>query len=354
TMSALATIDVFVSTLTIVAIAVDRYMSIVHMSQVTTRQVLLVLMAIWIVAVLLSTPLFCFFKIDSQKLYEHTFVQQCIDDWPDDRFREIYTTAVMLIQYLTPASTISYLHGRICRFLQNRHEERPGFETQMAEKTRNDLRRHRTNMVLLTAVALVFSLTWLPLTLLNITADLAHEVFQEGQYNLIHAISLLIAMSSSAINPIIYGWFNSNFKHAFVELLGFGHGEKSVDSVEKSKNKLPPSNPKDRSGSASNSDKKVPKDSPQIARAKVRPASFSSSSSSTGKVVKWTHAQCEVEQVRRPAAAVERDLDDKTSVTREIVQPHDKEQEQAPRETDSFLSKDQRASPTSYDSLSNK
>ncbi|RUS91553.1 hypothetical protein EGW08_000668, partial [Elysia chlorotica] len=227
TMSALATIDVFVSTLTIVAISVDRYMSIVHLSQLTSRQVVLALLTIWVVAISLSTPLFCFYKIDTLKMYEHTFVQQCIDAWPSERFREIYTTAVMLVQYLTPASVISYLHGRICRFLQARHEERPGFESQMAEKTRNDLRRHRTNMVLLTAVALVFSLTWLPLTLLNITADLAHEIFQESHYNLIHAISLLVAMSSSAINPIIYGWFNSNFRCAFLEILGLSSGEKS-------------------------------------------------------------------------------------------------------------------------------
>ena len=46
------------------------------------------------------------------------------------------------------------------------------------------------------------------------------QVFLEKQYNLIHAISLLVAMSSSVLNPLMYGWFNSNFRKAFSELLG--------------------------------------------------------------------------------------------------------------------------------------
>ncbi|XP_013087079.2 neuropeptide Y receptor type 2-like [Biomphalaria glabrata] len=232
---ALATIDVLVSTLTIIVIALDRYLAIVHTSQVTTRHVVSALLIIWTLAILLSTPLFCFHKIDTQELFQHVFVQQCIDHWPDELFREVYTTVVMLIQYLTPTCFISCLHARICNFLRYRLEERPGSDTQIQTKAREDLKRHRRNMVLLTAMAMVFSVTWLPLTLLNITADLGHEVFQESQYNLLHAISLLLAMSSSLANPVMYGWFNTNFRKAFCELLGFPErsGDVKVSSNDK-------------------------------------------------------------------------------------------------------------------------
>ncbi|KAK0051984.1 neuropeptide Y receptor type 2, partial [Biomphalaria pfeifferi] len=64
---ALATIDVLVSTLTIIVIALDRYLAIVHTSQVTTRHVVSALLIIWTLAILLSTPLFCFHKIDTQE-----------------------------------------------------------------------------------------------------------------------------------------------------------------------------------------------------------------------------------------------------------------------------------------------
>ncbi|CAL1528023.1 unnamed protein product, partial [Lymnaea stagnalis] len=251
---ALATIDVFVSTLTIVVIALDRYLSIVHTSQLTTRHVVSALVIIWTLSILLSTPLFCFHKIDTQEMYEHTFIQQCIDHWPDELFREVYTTAVMLIQYLTPASFISCLHAKICKFLHYRLEERPGSDTQIQARAKNDLKRHRRNMALLTAMALVFSVTWLPLTLLNITADLFHEVFQEGQYNLLHAISLLLAMSSSMANPIMYGWYNSNFRKALCELLGFsdafsGKGSSNERSQKKTSKDLNRNNTSSKSNS---------------------------------------------------------------------------------------------------------
>ena len=86
------------------------------------------------------------------------------------------------------------------------------------------MKRHRKNLVLLTSVAVSFSLAWLPLTVLNITADWTHDnsvfgLFGEEQFYLVHAICLLIAMTSSAVNPLLYGWFNTNFRNAFLEIL---------------------------------------------------------------------------------------------------------------------------------------
>ncbi|GFR93151.1 neuropeptide Y receptor type 1 [Elysia marginata] len=223
----------------------------------------------------------------------------------------------------------------------------------MAEKTRNDLRRHRTNMVLLTAVALVFSLMWLPLTILNITADLAHEIFQEGQYNLIHAISLLVAMSSSAINPIIYGWFNSNFRSAFMEILGLSSGEKSLETVEKSKTKLaPPSFGKNQSISAlSKGRRKSPRASPKVGHELARPASFSSSS--TGKGAVWTHAQYVVEHVEG-SPVLKRNVDASLSLSRSVLNATSVDKVQLPNETGCFLSKNNRGSLISYDSIGHR
>ena len=86
------------------------------------------------------------------------------------------------------------------------------------------MKRHRKNLILLTSVAVSFSLAWLPLTVLNITADWTHDnsvfgMFGEEQFYLVHAICLLIAMTSSAVNPLLYGWFNTNFRNAFLDIL---------------------------------------------------------------------------------------------------------------------------------------
>ena len=43
-------------------------------------------------------------------------------------------------------------------------------------------------------------------------------MFSEEQFYLAHAICLLLAMTSSAVNPLLYGWFNSNFRKAFLQV----------------------------------------------------------------------------------------------------------------------------------------
>jgi hypothetical protein len=50
----------------------------------------------------------------------------------------------------------------------------PVTETEMRRVLR-DVKRHRRNMLLLTAIAVTFGITWLPWTVLNITADIDYK-----------------------------------------------------------------------------------------------------------------------------------------------------------------------------------
>ncbi|XP_076461735.1 neuropeptide Y receptor type 2-like [Babylonia areolata] len=230
---ALATIDVFVSTFTIVAVAVDRYRSIVRAcrehgrgskSHPSPYQVVCILVAIWVVSIAMAAPLFIFHELSIEQVLGKPVFHTCIEIWPHDRFREVYSTFVSLVQYLTPTIVISALHARICSFLQSRIDESPASEAQRQRHLRQ-WKRYRKNLVLLTAIAASFSLAWLPLTLLNIIADWTHDnsifgLFGEEQFYLAHAVALLIAMTSSAVNPLLYGWFNTNFRNAFLQVLG--------------------------------------------------------------------------------------------------------------------------------------
>ncbi|KAL8599631.1 hypothetical protein ACOMHN_053658 [Nucella lapillus] len=253
---ALATIDVFVSTFTIIAVAVDRYQSIVRTCREHSRRnshtspyqstrkykkmdfenlpnlsippfnkVLYILLLIWVVSIALAAPLFIFHELSTEQVLGRQLFHTCIEIWPHDRFREVYSTLVSLVQYLTPVIVISSLHSRICSFLQKRVQtDSPTTEAQR-QRHQRQWQRYRKNLVLLSAIAISFSIAWLPLTLLNIIADWTHDnsifgLFGEEQFYLAHAISLLVAMTSSAINPLLYGWFNTNFRNAFLEVLG--------------------------------------------------------------------------------------------------------------------------------------
>ncbi|KAK6174286.1 hypothetical protein SNE40_017595 [Patella caerulea] len=216
----LQTVDVFVSTFTILAIAVDRFRAIVCASRDRrkSKRIIYVIVAIWVISVIFSLPMLLFHTVDTVDVMKFTM---CVEKWPSYHVRGAFACCVMVLQYLSPTLVIGCLHTRICSFLRKRIEENPVTQTEINRAMR-DMRRHRRNLLLLSAITITFAVTWLPLTILNITADFNQTLFHEKDFNLIFAICLLIAMGSSSLNPVFYGWFNLNFRNGFYQLLCFG------------------------------------------------------------------------------------------------------------------------------------
>ncbi|XP_060563132.1 neuropeptide Y receptor type 1-like [Ruditapes philippinarum] len=218
----LQTIDVFVSTFTIVAIAVDRYSAIVCASREASNRKLVYysISLIWLSSIILCVPMMMFHEV--QEVYPEGINVQlykiCMEVWPFDWMRKSYTTCVLLIQYAAPLAIISVLHGKICQFLQVRIKNNPRTDLEMARVLR-DIKRQRKNMLLLTGIAVSFAVAWLPLTVLNTLADYDFRLFLNRNFNHAYAYCLLAAMCSACLNPIIYGWFNSNFRKAFLLVL---------------------------------------------------------------------------------------------------------------------------------------
>lgn len=227
----LQNIDVFVSTFTIVAIALDRYWAIVCACvDINMKKVYIMLVIIWTLALFCCIPMFLFHKVHFETILNEGVFQTCIEEWPSDNVRICYTLFVAFIQYLTPLAVVSTIHSRICYVLRMRVTRDPVTETEMRRVLR-DVKRHRRNMLLLTAIAVTFGITWLPWTVLNITADIDYKLLMHKQFNLVYAICLLVAMSSACANPVLYGWFNINFRDAFTHSFFFWRKD-SVDSQE--------------------------------------------------------------------------------------------------------------------------
>jgi len=69
------------------------------------------------------------------------------------------------------------------------------------------------------AIALVFSITWLPLNVYNLFMDLYNPFTRpedEEKMAIIYATCHLFGMSSACANPFLYGWFNDNFRTEFI------------------------------------------------------------------------------------------------------------------------------------------
>lgn len=75
-------------------------------------------------------------------------------------------------------------------------------------------------------MTVLFALSWLPLSLFSLTTDVLypadsstpHHVSPQSLY-VGFAVCHVIAMSSAVSNPIVYGWFNSNIRKEFLQLL---------------------------------------------------------------------------------------------------------------------------------------
>ena len=76
---------------------------------------------------------------------------------------------------------------------------------------------------MLLAIALFFSIAWLPLNVLNLVLDIYNPFsfpWDEEKMLIIYAVCHLFGMSSACANPFLYGWFNGNFRSEFVKILG--------------------------------------------------------------------------------------------------------------------------------------
>ncbi|XP_046565601.1 neuropeptide Y receptor type 5-like [Haliotis rubra] len=210
----LQTTYVLVSTLTILALAVDRYKAILYTSG-KDRNVKItryIIPTIWAVSLFVALPIFLTHEVEHVIGFNGVPLYSiCREKWNSYVLLTIYTIFVLLIQYLSPMVSIITLHVKICQFLGVRIHTR-GAQMRDMHNIRRKLSRHRKNILLLTSMAVSFVVSWLPLTLVNIIADIDYRTFEHTDFPLIHAVCVLVAFTSVCVNPVIYGWFNSNFK----------------------------------------------------------------------------------------------------------------------------------------------
>ncbi|KAH1009446.1 neuropeptide F receptor isoform X1 [Dendroctonus ponderosae] len=239
TIGILQATSTYVSTISITAIALDRYQVIVY----PTRENLqlfgaaLILLIIWLIAVMLAMPLFIY-----RHLLHHDLpgmdeaipsLDFCIENWPIEHGRAYYSIFSLIFQYTLPIIIVSAAYYRISYKLRYRFQA--GFvsaEDNLQKNRRQELRGRRlqrTNL-LLSSIAIIFCISWLPLNLFNLIADLSPDSnkFSSQPMKVCYAICHMMGMSSACSNPILYGCLNENFWKEFKDILCI---EKDGDDV---------------------------------------------------------------------------------------------------------------------------
>ncbi|XP_075389543.1 neuropeptide FF receptor 1 [Tenrec ecaudatus] len=218
--------SVSASVFTLVAIAVERFRCIVHpfREKLTLRKALVTIAVIWALALLIMCPSAITLTVTRE---EHHFMvdahqrsyplYSCWEAWPDRRMRRVYTTVLFSHIYLAPLGLIVVMYARIARKLvQAPGPARDAGEEAAAEGRRTCRRRARV-VHMLVMVALVFSLSWLPLWALLLLLDYAPLSEPQLHVLTVYAFPFAhwLAFFNSSANPIIYGYFNENFRRGF-------------------------------------------------------------------------------------------------------------------------------------------
>lgn len=191
--------------------------------KLTISMATLILIVIWVLAISIMCPSGVMLQVTKEQTvrvllgYDNKTspFYWCRENWPNQEMRKIYTTVLFANIYLAPLSLIVIMYARIGITLFKTTvpmEGKPGHDN------RHTVSKKKQRVIkMLLIVALLFILSWLPLWTLMMLSDYAR--LTEQQYRIIniyiYPFAHWLAFFNSSVNPIIYGFFNENFRRGF-------------------------------------------------------------------------------------------------------------------------------------------
>ncbi|KAM7394288.1 hypothetical protein PAMP_021101 [Pampus punctatissimus] len=200
--------SVFASIYSMTAIAVDRYMAIIHplKPRLSAKATTGVIVCIWSLAVVLAFPL-CYFST-IRTLPRRTV---CYVAWPrkvDDPF--MYHIIVTVLVYMLPLVVMGITYTIVGVTLWG--GEIPG---DSSVNYHGQLQAKRKVVKMMIIVVVTFALCWLPYHLYFIVTGLNKHLNKLKYIQQVYLSVLWLAMSSTMYNPIIYCCLNSRFRAGF-------------------------------------------------------------------------------------------------------------------------------------------
>ncbi|XP_007521323.1 prokineticin receptor 1 [Erinaceus europaeus] len=217
----LRTVSLYVSTNALLAIAIDRYMSIVHplrprmKYQTATGLIILV----WAVSILIAIPSAYFTTETVLSVVKNQEKIFCGQIWSVDQqiYYKSYFLFIFSVEFLGPVITMAVCYIRISQELW--FKTVPGFQT---EQIRKRLRCRRKTVLVLVCILTAYVLCWAPFYGFTIVRDFFPSVFiKEKHYLTAFYVVECIAMSNSMINTLCFVTFKNNTIKYFKKIMLF-------------------------------------------------------------------------------------------------------------------------------------
>nr|XP_006116080.1 neuropeptide Y receptor type 6-like [Pelodiscus sinensis]XP_014425470.1 neuropeptide Y receptor type 6-like [Pelodiscus sinensis] len=215
--------SVTVSIFSLVLIAVERHQLIVNPRgwKPNISHAYWGIIFIWGVSLIMSIPFFIFHQLSDEPFinlsYHSDFYMNkvvCIEAWPSVAERLVFTTSLLVFQYCFPLGFIFICYLKIFVCLRRRHGKVDGMREN--ESRLNESKR--INMMLI-SIVVTFAACWLPLNIFNVVFDWNSEALMNCHHNLVFTLCHLVAMLSTCINPIFYGFLNKNFQKDLIVII---------------------------------------------------------------------------------------------------------------------------------------
>ncbi|XP_060643120.2 substance-P receptor [Anolis sagrei] len=202
--------SVFSSIYSMTAIAIDRYMAIIHplkprLSATATKVVICV---IWVLALLLSFP---------QGYYAITAELPgrvvCLVQWPKNTTRAyeiIYHGCVTVLSYILPLGIIGSVYTEVGITLWA-----GGIPGDSSDRYQEQVSAKRKVVKMMIVVVCTFAVCWLPFNVYFLLQFFHEEWYQHRYIQQVYLAILWLAMSSTMYNPIIYCCLNDRFRMGF-------------------------------------------------------------------------------------------------------------------------------------------
>nr|XP_015832466.2 neuropeptide FF receptor 1-like [Nothobranchius furzeri] len=229
-------VSVSASVFTLVAIAIERFRCIVYPLQpkLTLLVAKVAIVTIWVLAVAIMCPAAVALTVEEVPFhymvynddFNHTLpLYSCYENFANPQMRKVYTAVLFAHIYLVPLIVITLMYVsvgvKLCSSAVSHREPQLAHTTVQVGGRRQGqpVVSHKKIKVIkmLIVVALLFMLSWLPLWTLMMMAD--YGGLDRDQLDLmtsyIFPFAHWLAFSNSSVNPIVYGYYNKNFKRGF-------------------------------------------------------------------------------------------------------------------------------------------
>ena len=220
--SSLVTVDVFMSTFTLTAIAVDRYRAVFYPFSVQTNtltKTVVIILCIDLFSTVITLPYGAILKLTQD---DHGTLH-CGTEWTDE-MRLVYFSFATTVQFVIPFAIVVFCYTRIMIKLRHREIERSDSMTthQIQEEA---VRTTKMNKMLI-SITVIFVICWFPINMINVVTLiivflLGGDIYCWELLDFSFMITYMISMLSTCYNPFVYGWLNTAFRAEFVKLCSF-------------------------------------------------------------------------------------------------------------------------------------